>query len=520
MRITFNEQRKRRMKPAISFDQLGISPNILKALTELGYERPSPIQEKSVPVLIEGQDLLAQAQTGTGKTAAFALPILKRLALEKRAPQALILAPTRELAIQVAEAFQSYAKYIPEFRILPIYGGRDYESQLRALKRGIHVVVGTPGRVMDHLRRGTLKTNSLTTLILDEADEMLRMGFIEDVEWILEQIKHEHQTALFSATIPPSIRKVAKRFLKNPTRIHIEPTVTTVNSIEQQYMLVSKQNKLDALTRYFEVEELDAALIFTGTKTFSLEVAERLLARGYAAAALNGDMSQRLREQVISKIKKGAIDIIVATEVAARGLDVERISHVINFDIPQTVESYIHRIGRTGRAGRTGKALLLVTPREQRMLQEIERGVSHQIKPTQAPSASQVQLKRNEKLKADIMAVLATKKIDSYRELIESIALKSEYSELDIAAAIAYLGSKNNESSMQEFNDIQFEKNEGSGHTKRRRRSKRGGGGGGPSSSRKGRPKFKESKRGSGGRKKSKHPTRKNHSRKRREKSV
>ncbi|WP_423064070.1 DEAD/DEAH box helicase [Candidiatus Paracoxiella cheracis] len=459
MRILFNKQRKpKNMTSALSFEQLGLERNILRALNELGYERPSPIQEKSIPILVTGRDLLAQAQTGTGKTAAFALPVLNQLALKKKEPQVLVLTPTRELAIQVAEAFQSYAKHIPEFHVLPIYGGQEYKSQLRALKRGVHVVVGTPGRVMDHLERGTLKTNSLATLILDEADEMLRMGFIEAVEWILAQIKHEHQTAFFSATLPASIQRVAKQFLKNPARIHIEPTVTTVDSITQQYMLVSKKNKLDALTRYFEVEEMDAALIFTGTKTFSVEVAERLAARGYAVAALNGDMSQSLREQVISKIKKGTIDIIVATEVAARGLDVERITHVINFDIPQTVESYIHRIGRTGRAGQTGKALLLVTPREQRMLQEIERGVSHQIKSIQAPSINQVQQKRNVKFKTDIMNILTTKDVSAYRELIENIALKNEHSELDIAAAIAYLACQHENASLEELEAVHFEK--------------------------------------------------------------
>ena len=295
------------MKSVKTFAQLGINDNLLTALATLGYEQPSPVQAQSIPALLQGKDVLAQAQTGTGKTAAFALPVLHNLRLNDVRPQVLVLAPTRELAIQVAEAFQGYAKHIAGFHVLPIYGGQDYQAQLKALKRGVHVVVGTPGRVMDHLRRGTLKTDKLATIVLDEADEMLRMGFLEDVEWVLEQIKHPHQTVLFSATMPESIRRVTQRFLKQPIKIHIEPTVATVTSIEQYYMLVSRQNKLEALTRYFEVEDIDAALIFTGTKTFSVEVAEKLAARGYAATALNGDMSQGLREQVIAKLKRGDI---------------------------------------------------------------------------------------------------------------------------------------------------------------------------------------------------------------------
>ncbi|OGO91613.1 MAG: DEAD/DEAH box helicase [Coxiella sp. RIFCSPHIGHO2_12_FULL_42_15] len=440
-----------------TFEQLKIDPKILRALTDLGYERPSPIQSQSIPILVEGRDLLAQAQTGTGKTAAFALPILGHLSLQKSQPQALVLVPTRELALQVAEAFQSYAKHLGGFHILPIYGGQDYQIQLKGLKRGSHVIVGTPGRVMDHLRRGTLKTEAIKTVILDEADEMLRMGFIEDVEWILEKIQHEHQTALFSATIPDTIRKVAKQFLKNPAKVHIEPKTTTVNAIEQYYMLVEKKNKLEALTRFFEIEEIEAAIIFTGTKTFSVEVAEKLAARGYAAAALNGDMSQNLREQVMAKLKRGDLDMIVATEVAARGLDVDRISHVINFDIPQAAESYIHRIGRTGRAGRKGKALLLVTPREQRMLQEIENAVHHQIKALKPPSTNQVQTKRSEKFKANVIHILQSKNIDFYRGVVEKMVTESDYSALDIAAAIACLAHKDNELSMQEYGEVSFE---------------------------------------------------------------
>ncbi|MDF1797514.1 MAG: DEAD/DEAH box helicase [Coxiellaceae bacterium] len=448
------------MTSATSFKQLGLDSNILKALSTLGYEQPSPIQEQSIPILLEGRDLMAQALTGTGKTAAFALPILEKLDLNEKDPQALILAPTRELAIQVAEAFQSYAKNIPGFHVLPIYGGQEYSGQLRALKRGVHVVVGTPGRVMDHLRRGTLKTNALKMLALDEADEMLRMGFIEDVEWVLEQIDHPHQTALFSATIPESIRRVAKRFLKNPAKVHIEPTTSTVTTIQQNYMLVTKKNKLDALTRYFEVEELDAAIVFTGTKTMSVEAAEKLAARGYAAAALNGDMSQGLREQVIKKLKKGALDIIVATEVAARGLDVERLSHVINYDIPNAAESYIHRIGRTGRAGRSGKSLLLVTSREQRMLNEIQRAVDNQIEAIKPPSVREVQKKRAAKQKSELLEILQQQNVSAYRELISEVVAETQYSELDVAAAALLLSQNEQTGAMRDFGDISFDDNQ------------------------------------------------------------
>ncbi|MCH9769300.1 MAG: DEAD/DEAH box helicase [Gammaproteobacteria bacterium] len=454
-----------------SFDQLGVNPKVLKVLGELGYERPSPIQEQSIPILLQGRDIMAQAQTGTGKTAAFALPILTRLSLKKTDPQALVLAPTRELAIQVAEAFQSYAKHISGFHVLPIYGGQEYRSQLRALKRGVHVVVGTPGRVIDHLQRGTLRISALSTVVLDEADEMLRMGFIKDVQWILEQVKAKHQTALFSATMPSSILSMGKKFLNNPARVHIEPTVSTVSSIDQHYMLVAKKNKLEALTRYFEVEDVDAALIFTGTKTFSVTVAEKLAARGYAVSALNGDMSQSLREQVITKLKRGKLDIVVATEVAARGLDVERISHVINFDIPQAAESYIHRIGRTGRAGRSGKALLFVTPREQRMLQEIEKAVGKKIKAVKPPSVDQVQSKRSEKFKDDIMQALTAKGIGRYREMIADIVAQGQCSELDIAAAATYLAHKDKAQSMRDYEEVKFEKDSGKRRSSDRKRS-------------------------------------------------
>ncbi len=414
--------------------------NLLSALKEIGYETPTSIQEQSIPVLMESGDLLAQAQTGTGKTAAFALPILSHLDIDVKAPQALIIAPTRELAIQVAEAFQSYAKYIKGFHVLPIYGGQDYNVQLRALKRGAHIIVGTPGRMMDHLRRGTLAVDAIETVVLDEGDEMLKMGFIDDIKWILEQIPHEHQTALFSATISPSIHKIAKRYLNDAEKIHIKPKESTVGAIEQFYIRVSRNQKLDVLTRFLEIEEVQAAIIFARTKNCSAELAEKLQARGYAAAALNGDMSQSLREKVIDKIKRGTLDIIVATDVAARGIDVERISHVINYDIPSDTESYIHRIGRTGRAGRKGKAFLFVAPREQRLLSDIERAIHTKIKQIEPPSVKEMQEKRSKQLSEKVINIIAkSSKLGYYHEVVERIVKQDDCDPKDIAAALAYL---------------------------------------------------------------------------------
>jgi ATP-dependent RNA helicase DeaD len=425
-----------------TFKELGVQANILSALSELGYETPSPIQEQSIPVLLNGKDLLAQAQTGTGKTAAFAIPVLSRINVELKQPQAIILAPTRELAIQVAESFQKYAKHIPGFHVLPIYGGQDYRPQLRALERGVHVVVGTPGRVMDHLRRGSLSMQHLKMVVLDEADEMLNMGFLEDVKWILQQIPGEHQTALFSATIPSSIRAICDQYLKDATKIQINGKQTTVSAIEQFYMVVSRAQKVEALTRFLEVEDVDGMIIFTRTKTATMEVAEKLEARGYAVAAINGDLKQDARERVIKRIKNGQLDIVVATDIAARGLDVERLSHVVNFDIPYDAESYVHRIGRTGRAGRVGKALLLVEPREGRMLKDIERALKQQLTAITPPSIAQLQEKRVAMFTSQINATVASQELDTYRDLIEGIAHSSETSILDIAAALAYLAQK------------------------------------------------------------------------------
>ncbi len=425
---------------SLSFSQLGLPAPLLSALVALGYEVPTPIQEQTIPLLMEGADVLAQAQTGTGKTAAFVLPALAQLDLAVKQPQVLIMVPTRELAIQVAEACQSYAKQLHGFHVAPIYGGQDYQIQLRALKRGTHIIVGTPGRVMDHLRRGTLSVSTLRTVVLDEADQMLKMGFIGDITWILDQIPQAHQTALFSATMPASIQQIANRYLKHAKKIQIKPKKNTIDAIEQFYTRVAGHQKLDVLTRFLEIEDIQAAIIFTRTKKGSAELAEKLQARGYAAAALNGDMTQALREKVIDRIKNATLDIIVATDVAARGIDVDRISHVINFDIPVDAESYIHRIGRTGRAGRKGKALLFVAPREHGLLQDINRGIANPIEQIEPPSLNEMSEKRNKDLTEKVVNVInKSKKLGPYQDMIDEVIKQSGCTAKDVAAALVYL---------------------------------------------------------------------------------
>jgi ATP-dependent RNA helicase DeaD len=357
----------------LPFSALGLHPLVLKALESVGYENPSPIQAAMIPPMLEGRDVLGQAQTGTGKTAAFALPILSRIDLAQRRPQSLILAPTRELAIQVAEALQTYAAKLPNFHILPIYGGQAYQGQLKALSRGVHVVVGTPGRVVDHIKRGTLKLDGLTSLVLDEADEMLRMGFVDDVEWVLAQTPPTRQVALFSATMPDAIRRIARHHLSDPVEVKIKTKTSTAQNIRQRMWVARGMHKLDALTRILEGEDFDGVIIFVRTKLATVELADKLAARGHEAAAINGDMDQKARERTIEQFKASKLDILVATDVVARGIDVDRVSHVINYDIPHDTESYVHRIGRTGRAGRKGEAILFVAPREQRLLYAIER---------------------------------------------------------------------------------------------------------------------------------------------------
>tara|TARA_R110002110_G_scaffold205066_7_gene416899 strand:- start:22693 stop:24555 length:1863 start_codon:yes stop_codon:yes gene_type:complete len=421
------------------FSDLSLPASLQKALTDVGYETPSAIQAKIIPVMLEGGDVVGQAQTGTGKTAAFALPILAQLDLKQKLPQVLVLAPTRELAIQVAEAFQKYARHMPGFHVLPIYGGSDYRGQFKQLQRGVHVVVGTPGRVMDHMRRGSLDLSALSSLVLDEADEMLRMGFIDDVQWILEQTPPQRQIALFSATMPDVIRRIAKQHLINPTEISIEVKTVINDSIRQRVWMMAGVQKLDALTRILEVEDFDGMIIFVRTRIATTELADKLAARGYSSAALNGDIPQKQREKTVESLKNGKLDIVVATDVAARGLDVERISHVINYDIPYDVEAYVHRIGRTGRAGRQGDAILFAANRERRLLRAIEKATGNTITKMELPSAEQVTDKRIGKFKQRITEALDTQELDIFRKLVQDYQHEYGVPVLDIAAALAAL---------------------------------------------------------------------------------
>jgi ATP-dependent RNA helicase DeaD len=423
----------------LRFADLGLPPSIMAAVDAVGYESPSPIQAATIPALLEGRDVLGQAQTGTGKTAAFAMPILARIDLSKTKPQALVLAPTRELAIQVAEAFQKYAAKIPGFHVLPIYGGQSYAPQLSALKRGVHVVVGTPGRVIDHLERGSLDLSGLDTLVLDEADEMLRMGFIDDVETVLKKTPESRRVALFSATMPSQVRRIAQTYLRNPVEVTIQAKTTTAANIRQRFWFVAGMHKLDALTRILEAEPFEAMIVFARTKMATEELAEKLQARGLAAGAINGDVEQKTRERTIQKLKDGELDVLVATDVAARGLDVERISHVLNYDIPYDTESYVHRIGRTGRAGRSGEAILFVTPREKGMLRAIERATRQPIQEMQLPSVDAVNDKRVTKFLGRITDALALEGADLelYRDLIVRYQREHDVPVADIAAALA-----------------------------------------------------------------------------------
>ena len=372
------------------FEDLGLDPRVERVLQDVGYESPSPIQAEAIPPILAGRHVVGLAQTGTGKTAAFALPILSRIDVSAKIPQALVLAPTRELALQVSEAFERYAAHIDGLHVLPVYGGQGYGVQLSALRRGVHVVVGTPGRVMDHLEKGTLDLSGLRFVVLDEADEMLNMGFAEDVDTILEGTPADKQVALFSATIPAQIRRLARRHAPDATEITVKSSTATAPNVTQRYLKVSHAQKLDALTRILEVENFDGLIVFVRTKQATEALAERLRARGFEAAAINGDVVQAQRERTIDQLRKGRLDILVATDVAARGLDVERVSHVINHDIPTDTESYVHRIGRTGRAGRPGIAISFVTPRENHLLRAIEKTNRTTLTEMRLPSVSDV----------------------------------------------------------------------------------------------------------------------------------
>jgi len=421
----------------LEFTDLDLCPKVMKSVAAVGYESPTPIQAKIIPHMMQGRDVIGQAQTGTGKTAAFALPLLCRLDLSLRLPQVLVLTPTRELAIQVAEAFQRYASNLPGFHVLPIYGGQEYRGQFMRLKQGVHVVVGTPGRVMDHIRRETLNLKGIRCLVLDEADEMLRMGFIDDVEWVLTQLPTKRQTALFSATMPAAIRRIAQKHQKDPVEITIKARTTTVEATRQRYWMVSGMHKLDALTRILEAEKFDGMLIFVRTKTLTVELAEKLKARGYASAPLNGDIAQRQREKTVNDLKQGRLSILVATDVAARGLDLDRISHVVNYDIPSDTESYVHRIGRTGRAGRSGEAILFVAPRERHLLNAIERATRQKIDLMDMPSTEMINDQRIARFKQHITDTLARENLELYNQIVDQYRQEHNVPAIEIAAALA-----------------------------------------------------------------------------------
>ncbi|MFT6364102.1 MAG: ATP-dependent RNA helicase DeaD [Planctomycetota bacterium] len=479
-----------------TFADLKLSEAIQDTLREIGYEKPSPIQAGTIPPLLAGRDVLGQAQTGTGKTAAFALPVLSGIDLSRREPQAIVLAPTRELAIQVAEAFQKYAKNLPGFHVLPIYGGQAYPLQLRPLQRGVHVIVGTPGRVMDHIKRGSLDLSTISHVVLDEADEMLKMGFVDDVMWILEHAPKERQTALFSATMPPVIQRMATDYMRDPEVVKLEMRTTIAETITQRYEIMAGHLKLDALTRLLEVEEFEAMLIFVRTKANTVELAEKLAARGHAVTALNGDIPQRMRELTVNQLKSGKIDIVVATDVAARGLDVERITHVVNYDLPTDLESYTHRIGRTGRAGRSGMAILFVKPRERRLLRDIERATNTRLERLEVPGNDEVNKSRIERFKRrigeTIEAYSEEKSSSQYAGIITEYIESTESTQEQVFGALARLaqgdqnlffqadgrqqGRERTEDERRDFNDRGGRSNDRFGD--RGGRNERGGQGG------------------------------------------
>ena len=423
---------------AMTFSDLGLSQPVLKALREIGYETPSAIQAATIPTLLAGRDVVGMAQTGTGKTAAFALPIVDRLDLSQKSPQALVLAPTRELALQVCEAFEKYAGHLKDVHILPVYGGQGYGVQLSALRRGVHIVVGTPGRIIDHLEKGTLDLSELQYLVLDEADEMLKMGFAEDVETILAETPETKQVALFSATMPAAIRRMSKQYLHDPEEITVKSKTQTSANIAQRYLITAWQQKMDALTRILEVENFDGMIVFGRTRSVTEEIAEKLRARGYSAAAINGDIAQPQREKTVNQLKSGKLDILVATDVAARGLDVERVSHVVNYDIPTDAESYVHRIGRTGRAGRTGDAISFVTPRERGLVKMIERATRQELTEMPLPSVDEVNVTRLSRFDDRITAALdEAERIERFRDIVAHYVRNHDVPEVDVAAALA-----------------------------------------------------------------------------------
>ncbi|MEP9363099.1 DEAD/DEAH box helicase [Nocardioides sp. CN2-186] len=433
-----NDEHDDTSAPEVTFADLGLDDKVLKALADVGYETPSAIQAATIPPLLAGRDVVGLAQTGTGKTAAFALPILSRLDLSQKKPQALVLAPTRELALQVCEAFERYAAHLKGVHVLPVYGGQAYGVQLSALRRGVHIVVGTPGRIMDHLAKGTLDLTELRFLVLDEADEMLNMGFADDVETILADTPDDKNVALFSATMPAQIRRISKQYLNNPEEITVKGKTSTAPNITQRYLLVSYPQKVDALTRILEVENFEGMIVFVRTKNETETLAEKLRARGFSAMAINGDVAQNQRERTVNQLKSGKLDILVATDVAARGLDVERISHVVNYDIPTDTESYVHRIGRTGRAGRSGDAISFVTPRERYLLKHIEKATRQPLTQMQLPTADDVNATRLSRFDDQITAALEqTTRIEAFRDIVAHYVREHDVPEADVAAALA-----------------------------------------------------------------------------------
>lgn len=431
------------MTQEISFADLQLNSSILSALSDLGFEKPSPIQIECIPLILGGHDVLGMAQTGSGKTAAFSLPFLMKIDENLKAPQILVLAPTRELAIQVADACKNFTKYMKNINVLCLYGGQRYDIQMKGLKQGPQIVVGTPGRLLDHLKRKTLNLSKLIGLVLDEADEMLRMGFIDDVEAIMESIPDGHQTALFSATMPAPIRRITKQFMQNPKEVQIKSTQKTAPDIDQSYWLVKGVRKNEALLRFLEIEELDAAIIFVRTKSATLEIADLLESNGYNCAALNGDMTQQLREQTLDRLRAGRLNILIATDVAARGLDVERINLVINYDITLDSESYVHRIGRTGRAGRAGRALLFVDPRERRLLKNIENTINKAIPEVQLPVKEIIENKRIEKLNLEIKKQLESKNLELYRPIVQRLIEEDTIQAETLAVALLKMVQQN-----------------------------------------------------------------------------
>lgn len=432
-----DDQDEEYAEPDESFASLGLSAPVLKAVEALGFESPTPIQLQAIPVVLSGRDMIGQAQTGTGKTAAFALPILSKIDCSDKSIQALILEPTRELALQSAESFMTFAKFLPQFRVAPIYGGASYENQIRSLRHGAQAVVATPGRLIDLIERGKIDLSSVKYLVIDEADEMLRMGFIEDVDWILDHTPRDRENALFSATMPEAVRRIASSHLKNPVEVRIETHAATASTVRQRYWVVSGVHKIDAMTRMLEVEPYDAVLVFVRTKTDAEDVANKLMGRGFSCAALHGDIPQRQREKIIERLKSGALDIIIATDVAARGLDVDRITHVFNYDIPYDAESYVHRIGRTGRAGRTGEAILFVSPRERRALRMIERVTRQRIEPMRMPTVADVNKRRLENFRNEILEIIEEGSLGMYLEVVSDILSDDSLEPEILAAALA-----------------------------------------------------------------------------------